>query len=54
MCRVAVETPINLNKRQKESRHELQASLSESGHKHSPRRSSWFEGVKAFFDEMKP
>jgi len=54
MCRVAVETPINLNKRQKELLHELQASLSESGHKHSPRRSSWFEGVKAFFDEMKP
>jgi molecular chaperone DnaJ len=54
MCRVAVETPVNLNKRQKELLHELQVSLSESSHKHSPRRSSWFEGVKAFFDEMKP
>ena len=54
MCRVVVETPVSLSKRQKELLQELQASLSESGHKHSPRRSSWFEGVKAFFDEMKP
>ena len=52
MCRVVVETPVNLNKRQKELLAELQSSLGES--KHSPRRSSWFEGVKSFFDEMKP
>ncbi len=54
MCRVVVETPVNLSKRQKDLLQELQESLGESGSKHSPRRSSWFEGVKAFFDEMKP
>ena len=54
MCRVVVETPVNLSKRQKELLAELQASLGESTHKHSPRKSSWFEGVKSFFDEMKP
>lgn len=53
LCRVVVETPVNLNKRQKELLTELQKSLGESNHKHSPRKSSWFEGVKSFFDEMK-
>ena len=54
MCRVVVETPVNLSKRQKELLAELQSSLGESSDKHSPRKSSWFEGVKSFFDEMKP
>jgi molecular chaperone DnaJ len=53
MCRVVVETPVNLTKRQKDLLAELQASLAESNQKHSPRKSSWFEGVKNFFDEMK-
>lgn len=51
MCRVVVETPVNLNSRQKELLRELQDSL--SGGKHSPRQSSWFEGVKNFFGDMK-
>jgi len=53
LCRVVVETPVNLSKRQKELLEELSASLGEPGNKHSPRKSSWFEGVKSFFDEMK-
>ena len=51
MCRVVVETPVNLTKHQKDLLAELQTSLGES--RHSPRKSSWFEGVKNFFDEMK-
>lgn len=54
LCRVVLETPVNLNKRQKELLRELQSSIEGSSDKgHSPRRSSWFEGVKNFFDDMK-
>lgn len=54
MCRVVVETPVNLNKRQKELLQEFQGSLDASGNKkHAPQKHSWFEGVKSFFDDMK-
>ena len=53
LCRVVVETPINLNKRQRELLAEFQKTMSDSGTRHSPRQSSWFEGVKNFFDDMK-
>ncbi len=53
MCRVVVETPVNLSKEQKELIKQLQASLETAGDKQSPRKSSWFEGVKSFFDDMK-
>jgi molecular chaperone DnaJ len=54
LCRAVVETPVNLNARQKELLEEFQASLGQGGHRQSPRQSSWFEGVKKFFDDMKP
>lgn len=47
LCRVLVETPVNLNKRQKELLRELQASM--EGGNNSPQKSSWFEKVKKFF-----
>lgn len=54
LCRVVLETPVNLNRRQKELLREFQATLEESSDNgQSPRRSSWFEGVKNFFDDMK-
>ena len=53
LCRVVVETPIKLNKRQKELLEEFQGTLSDTGTRHSPRQSNWFEGVKNFFDDMK-
>ena len=52
LCRVVVETPVNLTKKQKDLLTEFQASLSESNQKHSPRKTSCFEGVKSLFDEM--
>ncbi|MEZ5529785.1 MAG: molecular chaperone DnaJ [Porticoccaceae bacterium] len=48
LCRVIVETPVNLSSEQKELLKKLQESL--EGGKHSPRKTSWFEGVKKFFD----
>lgn len=53
MCRVVVETPVNLSKEQKELVRQLQEGLDSAGVSQSPRKSSWFEGVKSFFDDMK-
>lgn len=54
LCRVVVETPVNLTKRQKDLLDEFQKTLDESnGSQHAPRKSSWFEGVKNFFEDMK-
>ncbi len=53
LCRVVVETPVSLNKRQKELLVELKQTMEDSGTRHSPKQSSWFEGVKNFFDDMK-
>ncbi|MGH1485643.1 MAG: molecular chaperone DnaJ [Cellvibrionaceae bacterium] len=48
LCRVVVETPVNLSGKQKEILREFQSSL--EGKKHSPRQSTWFEGMKDFFN----
>jgi len=53
LCKVVVETPVSLTKKQKDLLAEFQESLGDSNQKHSPRKTSWFEGVKSFFDEMK-
>lgn len=53
LCRVAVETPVNLTRKQKDLLAEFEASMQEGGDKHSPRSSSWFDGVKRFFEDMK-
>ena len=52
MCRAVVETPVNLSSQQKQLLEELRATLTEGGDSQSPRQSSWFEGVKSFFDGM--
>jgi len=52
LCKVVVETPVNLTDRQKELLREFQASVSDGGEKHSPKESSWFKGVKDFFDGL--
>jgi len=53
LCRVVVETPVKLSKEQKVLLEELRDSLGEGGKSHSPRQTSWFEGVKNFFDDLK-
>ncbi|MEO0443378.1 MAG: molecular chaperone DnaJ, partial [Pseudomonadota bacterium] len=47
LCKVVVETPVNLSNKQKELLREFQSSL--EGKKHSPKQSTWFEGMKDFF-----
>ena len=53
MCRVVVETPVNLSAKQKDMLREFDQSLIAGNDKHSPRSQSWMDGVKKFFDGMK-
>ncbi len=51
-CRVVIETPVNLTPHQKELLKEFGKSMQESK-RHSPKQSSWLDGVKKFFEDMK-
>lgn len=53
LCRVVVETPVNLSRKQKDALAQFEEAMKEGGEKHSPRSSSWFDGVKKFFEDMK-
>lgn len=53
MCRVLVETPVNLSEEQKQYLRDLDKSLDGgSGSKYSPKANKWFKGVKKFFEEL--
>lgn len=52
LCRVIVETPINLSKEQKEILQQFSASLAKGGEKHNPKSKSWFDSVKKFFERL--
>jgi len=53
ICRVTIETPVSLTRQQKELLREFGESLAGENGKHSPRASSWLDGVKKFFNDMK-
>ncbi len=48
LCRVRLETPVNLNKEQKEALMNFQDALGEHKH-HYPDGTSWLDGLKSFF-----
>ncbi len=50
-CRIVVETPVNLTPRQKELLKEFEKSMGKSK-RHSPKQSSWLDGVKKFFEDI--
>ncbi|MEM7294392.1 MAG: DnaJ C-terminal domain-containing protein, partial [Pseudomonadota bacterium] len=51
LCKVRVETPVNLTSSQKKLFEELGESFTGTGAtKHSPQESSWLDGVKRFFE----
>ena len=50
VCRVIIETPVKLSKKQKKLLEEFDKTLAGSRSKHSPKHSSWVDGVKKFFD----
>jgi len=53
LCRVVVETPVNLTREQKELLEKFGETLAAGGEKHNPQSSSWLDGVKRFFDDLK-
>ena len=52
-CTVMVETPVHLNKKQKELLREFGATLDEAGSDHHPEASSWLGRARKFFDDLK-
>ena len=52
LCRVTIETPVNLSEEQKTLLREFQRSLEQKGKNQSPKTHSWFDGVKKFFDDL--
>jgi molecular chaperone DnaJ len=54
LCRVQLETPVKLAETQKQMLRDFKSSLDDGGSKHSPRETSWFQGVKDFFEGLKP
>lgn len=53
LCKVIVETPINLDKNQRDLLKQLETSMGEQPQKYNPQTNSWFKRVKNFFEEMK-
>ncbi|MFZ5560324.1 MAG: molecular chaperone DnaJ [Pseudomonadota bacterium] len=51
LCRIVLETPVHLSKRQKELLREFQQDMDGEDGKHSPRKSSWFESVMGLFGD---
>jgi len=54
LCRVEIETPVKLTEKQKALLEQFQESLAAGGKRHTPRETSWFKGVKDFFDNLSP
>lgn len=53
LCRINIETPVNLTKEQKELLQQFADSMEAGGKRHTPQEGSWLDGVKKFFEEMK-
>jgi molecular chaperone DnaJ len=53
LCKIHVETPVNLTKRQKELLEELDETMQQGGKRHSPKAEGWLDGVKGFFEDLK-
>ena len=51
-CTVQIETPVSLNKKQKELLEEFEHSLTSSSKEHRPHRDNWKASVKSFFDKI--
>ncbi|BDM63374.1 chaperone protein DnaJ [Shewanella sp. NFH-SH190041] len=52
LCKVVVETPVNLNDKQKDLLRQFEETLTGESSKHSPKATGFFEGVKKFFQDL--
>lgn len=48
-CNIVVETPVNLDSKQKDILRTFEDSIKDGGKKHSPHTASWLDSVKNFF-----
>jgi len=53
LCRIEVETPVNLTSKQKKLLEQFQTALDKGGEKHSPQQHGWGNKAKSFFDDVK-
>ncbi|MCG5547687.1 molecular chaperone DnaJ [Halorhodospira halochloris] len=53
LCRIHVETPVHLTKKQKELLEQFRETLHDTGGKHQPQTSSWLDRAKQFFEEWR-
>ncbi len=53
LCKVVIETPVKLTTKQKDLLREFEQSVYADNKNHNPQGSSWVDGVKKFFDDMK-
>jgi molecular chaperone DnaJ len=51
-CRIVVETPVHLNREQKDLLKKFEESLQKDTKRHHPREESWLDGVKRFFGSL--
>jgi molecular chaperone DnaJ len=52
LCQVVVETPVKLDKHQKDLLQQFEDSMESNKKHHSPKAKSWLDGVKQFFDNL--
>ncbi len=52
ICRVVVETPVKLDKHQRELLEQFESSFGEDPTAHTPRATSWLDGVKQFWERV--
>jgi molecular chaperone DnaJ len=52
MCRVVLETPVNLSREQKDLLRQFEETLSKDDNRQNPRSQSWLDGVREFFERM--
>lgn len=51
LCQILVETPVNLNRKQRELLRAFGDALGGSDNPHNPRSRSWFDKAREFFEE---
>ncbi|MGB5438960.1 MAG: molecular chaperone DnaJ [Gammaproteobacteria bacterium] len=52
MCKVTVETPVKLSRKQKDLLQKFANEMKSGGSRHSPQAHSWMDSVKSFFDDL--
>ena len=51
-CKIQIETPVNLNSKQKSLLKQFEESINSSSKNHRPHKSNWRKSVKEFFDRL--